>query len=114
MTLRKRKVTAQIAEHRSCWTVFCAEYLNVQKIPTTCEIGTRGQVLGQVPGQVFQTLEYSWCNPENLRKAKKRAPRCQSAPGPILSLIGTGVAAPIAAVLLAHPATTPIISGCNY
>jgi hypothetical protein len=33
MTLPKRKVTAQIAEHRSCWTAVCAaENLKVKKL----------------------------------------------------------------------------------
>src|SRR6187431_1172940 len=85
MTLPKRKVTAQIAEHRSCWTAFARRVSERPKNSDyTCETGTRGQVLGQVPGRVCRTLEYNWCNPENLRKAKKRAPRCLSAPGPIL------------------------------
>jgi hypothetical protein len=86
MTLPKRKVTAQIAEHRSCWSTVCAaENLNTEKSAYTCETSARRpSIWAQIPDQVLRVLEYSWCNPEKSSHGEEKGPAMLHAPGPIL------------------------------
>lgn len=87
MTLPKRKVTAQIAEHRSCWSTVCAAgNLNTEKKSAyACETSaTKAEYWAQALDQVLRTLEYSWCNPEKSSLGEEKGPAMLHAPGPIL------------------------------
>ena len=82
LTLRKCKVTAQVAEHRSCWTAICAaENLNTKR--KVC-VYKRDQHTRSSTGPGVASSRIQLVQSRKSSQGEEKGPAMLHAPGPIL------------------------------